>query len=151
MNERQGDPELRQVRRFVLWLLVALPFSAIMGVFSLMTGIASFNSHSGASGTVTTFTYHTLASRIVLSTGTLFHVGLMIGILCRARYAWRAAFALPALWTFMFATMNFPSLRHSGPGWSIAIPLACIAGIGALNTLFWRKQWAACEPFFQCP
>ena len=154
MNESPKKPtdevaESRQKQRFVRWLLFALFASSLFGVASLATGITSYRSRTDSSGTTTTFTHHTVRSRVVLSAVTAFQVVLALGLIRRSRIAWRAAFALPLLWAFLVAIIAWPQLYTTSPDWSVSIPLACIVGIGIWNTIVWRRQWTVCECLFR--
>lgn len=154
MNESQtiltqNDADPQQQRRVVRLLLSVLVVSAILGVVSLATGITSFTSRGDSRGTVTTLTHHTVATRVVLSAATVFHVALVFGLYFRSRLAWSAAFILPALWALLAATMNWSLLFGSPPDWSGVIPIACIAGLGVWQTFVWRRQWAVYEGYFQ--
>lgn len=145
----ESDTDSRHQRRFVRWLLLALVVSSILGVASLATDITSFSSRTHSSGTITTLTRHTVASRIVLSAATLFHVALVVGIVLRSRLAWSAAFVLPALWAFVVGTMSWRQLYATSPDWRAAIPIACLVGVAIWQTIVWRRQWTACEGYFQ--
>lgn len=145
----ESDTDSRHQRRLVRWLLLALVVFSVLGVASLATDIVSISSRKHSSGTITTRTRHTVASRIVLSAATLFHVALVVSIFLRSILAWSAAFALPALWALVVGTMNWRQLYATSPDWSAAFPIACLVGIAIWQTLAWRRQWTACKGYFQ--
>lgn len=150
-NSDQSDADLgdlRQQRRFVGWLLVVLVVISLVGVASLFTGVTSFSTRKSSSGTETILTHQTITSRVVLSTATVFHIALVIGILVRSRRAWSAAFVLPAVWALMVVTMSWRELIAS-PGWGAAVPVAFVVGIAIWKTKVWRQHWGRCESYFR--
>ena len=136
------------IRRFINLLLLALVASVIGGLISLYTDSTSFILGGSTSS------HHTFASKSALTLATVFHLALIFGIILRHHLAWRAGFILPILWFSVAGIISFPQLYSKSDDWttslsSIGIPLACLAGMGVWQTLIWRRQWKACNPFFR--
>lgn len=140
--------DTQQQERFIRILVFALIFSAFAAVASLVANVTSFQYKFDSTGRTSNVTHHTLTSRVALVAATAFHVWLAYGFVRRQRAAWRAAIALPLLWAFLVATMNWERFYHGIMDRTVMLPVALIAGIGVWQTLAFRRQLAVCEGLF---
>lgn len=138
-----------KVQQSIRGVLIVLAASSIAGVASLVANVAYVSSRSGSSGTTTNVVHHTSASRVWLSAICIFQVMLVVGILRRRRWAWRAGFALPLLWASIIAVVGWPQIAATSTGWISAIPMIFLAGIAVWKTVDWRRQWGHFEREFK--
>jgi hypothetical protein len=82
---------------------------------------------------------------------TVLEIVLAVGLLRRARWAWRASFGFFPVIFLLIAIAEAPRL-YASDGWGAIVPLLAIAGIGAWWTVQWRKALhQAKEVFPQSP
>src|SRR4051812_22925258 len=124
LNPQPDLTDLRQQRRFVGWLLLALIVSSLVSIASLASDVTSYERRTDPSGPTTTrITHHTVTSRVVLSVVVVCQVVLVVGLFRRSHVAWRAAFLFPAVQALVVGVVGWPQLYQASPDPTVAIPL----------------------------
>lgn len=136
-----GVPDLRDQQRLVRCVLVLLSGACFIGVASVISGVTS--------GTITSHHHHTFTSRVFLSAVTAFGLVLIVGLIRRSRFAWRAGFTVPLVGSGVAIGFTYPEVFTAQGEPIFLLMSALLAGLGIWQSLVWRKDWSACEALFQ--
>jgi hypothetical protein len=90
--------------------------------------------------------HHTLVTRVAFSVALAYFVTLLVGVLCRARFAWRLGFACSLALFIVFGSVAFSTLPQMSDCGLVPQILAVFSLMGAVG---WTRDWRSTEDYFR--